>query len=96
MEQPKAVVQITAEPDEVKGRYSNMMQIQHTAEEFVLNFFNIFAPQGALVGRIVISPGHLKRMIKALQENLKKHESAYGDIDEATEPDKPTMGCGSQ
>jgi len=45
-----------------------------------------------MVSRIIVSPGHLKRMINALQENLEKYEGQFGNIEEAQEPEKPKMG----
>jgi len=44
-------------------------------------------PTGVLNSRIIMSPGHLKRMIKALQENLEKYEGKFGKIQEAEAPE---------
>lgn len=85
-------VQLQATPEVVKGVYSNIMQVQHTKEEFVLDFMNIFPPMGALTARVVLSPGHLKRMIRVLEENLKKYETSFGGIQEAQTPENPGMG----
>jgi hypothetical protein len=72
--------------DELKGRYSNLLRITHTREEFVLDFINVVPPQAVVTARIATSPGHLKRIIQALAENLEKYETAYGEIAEAPEP----------
>jgi hypothetical protein len=72
--------------DELKGRYSNLLRITHTREEFVLDFINVVPPQAVVASRIATSPGHLKRIIQALAENLEKYEAAYGEIAEAPEP----------
>jgi len=82
-------IQIKAESEELKGRYSNLMQITHTQEEFMLDFFLVVPPQGTLTSRIILSPGHLKRAIKALEENLEKHESKFGKVKEADAPEGP-------
>ena len=87
-------VQVNVDKGDTKGVYSNLIQIQHSQEEFCLDFFNIFPPIGALTVRVVISLGHLKRMISALQDNLKKYEGKFGNVTEAKEPEKPTMGFG--
>jgi hypothetical protein len=68
------------------GVYSNQMVVSHTREEFVIDFMNLFPPEGVVNARVIVSPGHLKRMIRALQENLARHETAYGPIIEASEP----------
>ena len=75
-------------PDEIlKGVYANNMLVTHTKEEFILDFINVsfFPPpgQGIVTSKIVTSPGHLKRMVAALQENLTRYESQFGTIKEA-------------
>jgi hypothetical protein len=81
MAQPNQV-QIRAKDDDLKGNYSNAMQVSHTQEEFVLDFFNVHTQggQGMLVSRIVLSPGHAKRIQAALEDNLKKYEGQFGQI----------------
>lgn len=81
MDQKK--LKIKAKDEDLKGTYSNLMQILHTKEEFVLDFFLTAPPEGVLVSRVIMSPGHLKRMIKALQENIEKYEKKFGEITEA-------------
>lgn len=72
-------------PDQIlRGVYANQMVVRHTREEFVLDFLNVFPPEAIVNARVVVSPGHLKRMIRALQENLGRYEKAFGmvvDID---------------
>ena len=88
MNQPnqQTQIQIKATDEKLRGEYSNMMQILHTKEEFVLDFLNVFPPAGTLNSRIILSPGHLKRMQKAIEENLKKYEDTFGNIEEASAP----------
>ena len=85
-QQQSQQVQIKASDEKLKGEYSNVMQILHTKEEFVLDFMNVFPPTGTLNSRIILSPGHLKRMVKAMEENLKKYENDFGQIEEAESP----------
>ena len=80
-------VQIKVQDQELKGFYSNLMQITHTQEEFVLDFFLVIPPQGTLASRVILSPGHLKRMIKALQDNIEKYEKKNGTIKDAQSPE---------
>ena len=87
MDEPEAAafnVKIT--DDELKGRYSNLLRITHTREEFILDFINLVPPQGIVSARIVTSPGHLKRIIGALSANLDRYEQTFGTIQEAAEP----------
>jgi len=51
------------------------------------NLLNILPPMGTLNSSIIVSPGHFKRMVKAMDENLKKYENSFGKV-EASEPPK--------
>lgn len=72
----------------MKGAYANMMSVAHSKEEFVLDFMNVFPAQraGIVSSRVLVSPGHMKRIFKALQENLEKYEKNFGKIEEAKSP----------
>lgn len=82
-------IQIKADDQVLKGAYANLAMINHTKEEFAIDFINILPPQGILLARVFTSPGHAKRLAKALAENIKKYESQFGKIEEAQEPQKP-------
>jgi len=82
-------IQIKATDEKLKGEYANIMQVLHTKEEFVLDFMNVFPPAGTLNARVIVSPGHFKRMLAAMQDNLKKYESQFGEIQKAEEPPRP-------
>jgi Protein of unknown function (DUF3467) len=62
------------------GVYANSMVVQHTAQEFVLDFALITAGSGQIVARVVTSPGHMKQIAKAIDENIKKYEQMHGPI----------------
>lgn len=85
-------VNIKATDDKLRGEYSNVMQILHTKEEFVLDFLNVFPPTGTLNSRVIVSPGHFKRMMKAMKENLKKYEDQFGKIEESDAPQSGEIG----
>jgi hypothetical protein len=78
-------LQIKASDEKIKGEYANMVQLLHTKEEFVLDFINMFPPNGTLNARIIMSPAHFKRMIRAMKDSLQKYEENYGKIMEAVE-----------
>lgn len=70
------------------GEYTNMAQINHTQEEFQVFFMNILPPTGKVISKIISSPGHFKRMVRAMDENLKKYEERFGEIKTAPGIDK--------
>ena len=78
--QQQQQIQIKASDEVLKGVYSNIMQISHTPEEFILDFMNILAGAGTLASRVIVSPDHLKRIIAALQDNLKRYEESFGSV----------------
>lgn len=80
-------IDIKATDEKLKGDYSNVMRILHTKEEFVLDFLNVFPPTGTLNSRIIVSPGHFKRMVKAMDENLKKYEASFGNVEASEAPE---------
>ena len=87
-DQPKAEpqLQIKADEKELQGAYSNLVMIHHNAEEFTLNFIYVFpnAPQGKLMSSIIVSPGHAKRLLRALAENISRFETQFGPIPESS------------
>lgn len=63
-----------------RGRYSNNMLVTHSPEEFIIDWL-LNSPSGThMVSRIIVSPGHMKRIINALAENMRKHESKFGSV----------------
>lgn len=86
MTEPARAVDVKITDEELKGRYSNLLRITHTREEFVLDFINYLPPQGVVTARIVTNPGHLKRIIRALSANLEHYEKSFGPVEEASEP----------
>lgn len=92
-EQPAKKEVKIAFPENLRGGvYANNMFVTHTKEEFILDFMMITPPVGSVTARVVISPGHMKRMVSALKQNLEKYEAKFGKVAEATEPPQPTMG----
>lgn len=77
---------IKANDDVLKGVYSNAAQIQHTKEEFVIDFMNLFPPQGTLNARVILSPGHMKRLASVMKENIERYEATHGKIAAADAP----------
>jgi hypothetical protein len=87
MEQQEKKIQIKVQDEVLAGKYANVAQVAHKKEEFVLDFMSIFPPAGTLHSRVIMSPGHFKRMIAAMGDNLQKYEAKFGVIDAADEPD---------
>ena len=76
--------QINIELDEkvAEGTYSNLAIINHSVSEFVLDFVSIMpgTPKSKVKSRIILTPQHAKRLVKALSENVNRFEKAHGEI----------------
>ena len=60
-----------------EGIYSNLAIINHSASEFVLDFIKIMpgVPKARVKSRIVLTPQHAKRFLRALQDNVARFEN---------------------
>ncbi|HTJ43227.1 MAG TPA: DUF3467 domain-containing protein [Kofleriaceae bacterium] len=86
-ERPK--LQLQLDDDIAQGHYSNLVMINHTENEFVLDFAFLQPGNGRakVRARIVSSPRHTKRLILALQKNLERYEERFGALElDDTEP----------
>ncbi len=87
-------VQIKADEKEMVGNFSNLVMIHHNPEEFTLHFIYVFTngTHGKLMSSVIVSPGHAKRLHKALGENIARFEAQFGPIREAPAPAPPSVG----
>ncbi|EJL63976.1 DUF3467 domain-containing protein [Flavobacterium sp. CF136] len=93
MSNPKPQEQINIELDETiaEGIYSNLAIINHSSSEFVLDFVNIMpgTPKAKVKSRIVLTPQHAKRLLRAIGENIHRFEAAHGEIKETEQAPIP-------
>ena len=64
------------------GTYANLAIITHSHAEFVIDFVNVMPgmPKSKVKSRIILTPTHAKRFMKAMVDNVKKFESTNGTI----------------
>lgn len=65
-----------------EGVYANLAIIAHSSSEFVLDFARIMpgTDRGQVKSRIVLAPEQAKRLLMSLQENIRKYEKNFGEI----------------
>jgi len=86
---PPAGAQEIKIADNIPGaEYANAMQVNHNKDEFQMMFLNILGISGRVTGKMITSPGHFKRMIAAMSENLKKYEERYGEVEKSADLEK--------
>lgn len=71
-----------------EGVYSNLAIITHSSSEFVMDFIRIMpgVPKAKVKSRVFMTPEHAKRLMRALADNVGKHEANFGEIREAEMP----------
>lgn len=71
-----------------EGIYSNLAIITHSNSEFVLDFIKLMpgVPKAKVKSRIVLTPQHAKRLMKALKDNIGKFEQTHGPIKDTDVP----------
>jgi hypothetical protein len=76
----KADLQLRVSESIAGGTYANSMMVQHSPDEFVMDFAMVLGGSGQVVARVISSPVHTKRILEALADNVKKYEATHGTI----------------
>ena len=82
-------IEITEEVAE--GTYANLAIITHSHAEFVIDFVNVMpgTPKSKVKSRIIFTPMHAKRFLKALEDNVNRYEAANGPIQDLEQVEIP-------
>ena len=92
----KQKINIDLDPEIAEGTYSNLAIITHSHAEFIVDFVKMLPgiPKAKVESRIILTPEHAKRLMKALADNVRKFESMHGPIKETKDGVLPpfTMG----
>ena len=75
-------IKIEFNEDSASVEYSNFVVVTHSAAEFVLDYIRILPgmAKAKVKSRIIMSPMHVKTLMLALQDNIKKYENKFGEI----------------
>ena len=81
-EKKKEGINIELTEEIASGHYSNLAIINHSPSEFVVDFIQMMPgiPKARVKSRIVLTPQHAKRLMKALADNVNKFEAQHGKI----------------
>ncbi len=80
---PKPVqVKIELDPDTAQGMYVNMAMVNHSENDFTLDFIYVQPqePKGKVRARMITSPKHAKQLLAALQDAVSGFERKFGTI----------------
>ena len=80
--QPENQINIELTDEVAEGIYSNLAMIAHSNSEFVIDFIRLMpgVPKAKVKARVVVTPEHAKRLLLALQDNVRKYEETFGTI----------------
>ena len=88
---PEQQLNIELSEEMADGTYANLAIITHSFAEFVIDFVNVMpnVPKAKVKSRIVMTPQHSKRLMRALIDNIKRFEAQYGNIKDQETPTMP-------
>jgi hypothetical protein len=74
-------VELTEETGQ--GTYANLAIIAHSSSEFIIDFVRLMPglPKAKVKSRIILTPDNAKRLLYALQDNIRNFEEQGGNID---------------
>jgi len=80
--QPAGNLQLQLSEEVADGHYANMVMMTHSPVEFVLDFARMVpgTNKAKVQTRVILAAVHAKNMLHALESNIKKYESVYGEI----------------
>lgn len=89
-------INIELPEDIAEGIYANFAIIAHSNQEFIVDFVRLMpgAPKAKVKSRIILTPQHAKRLVKALAENIKRYEEQFGAIEDGGNIPPFPMGFG--
>lgn len=84
---------IELKEDVGEGIYSNLALITHSSSEFILDFIRVMPgmPKANVQSRIILTPEHAKRLLFALEDNVRKYEAHMGTIKTSNNPNHGGM-----
>lgn len=76
-------IEIALDDEVAQGVYSNLALINHSENEFIIDFIFVQPqqPKAKVRARIITSPKHIKRLSAALSDNIAKYEARFGVIE---------------
>lgn len=82
MEDKKQQIDIELNHEVAQGTYANLAIIAHSSSEFILDFVRLMpgVPKPEVKSRIIMTPENAKRLMLALQDNIRKYEQDNGPI----------------
>jgi hypothetical protein len=90
-QQPNNQINIEISEEIAEGTYANLAIITHSHAEFIMDFVNVMpgTPKSKVKSRIIFTPMHAKRFMRAMIENIEKYEAVNGTIKDIEQVEIP-------
>src|SRR3954464_12860780 len=90
-QQPNNQLNIEISEEIAEGSYANLAIITHSHAEFVIDFVNVMpgTPKSKVKARVILTPQHAKRFMKAITEYVNRFESINGKIQDLEDVQLP-------
>ena len=90
-QQPNNQLNIEITEEVAECTYANLTIITHSHAEFVMDFVSVMpgTPKSKVKSRIIFTPMHAKRFLKALEDNVNRYEAANGAIQDLEQVEIP-------
>ncbi len=81
-EQKQQQLEIDLSREVAQGTYANLAIIAHSTSEFIVDFVRLMpgVQKPEVKSRIILTPENTKRLMLALQDNIRKFEQDNGTI----------------
>ena len=77
-------IEVKVDEEVAAGKFSNYTNIAHSPDEFILDFLFVQPTPppgfGKLMSRVILTPGHAKRLLELLNNNIDEYEKNFGSI----------------
>lgn len=78
-------IQIELSEEMAQGTYANLAVISHSQSDFILDFIRMVpgVPKAQVKSRIILTPDNAKRLLLALQDNIRKYDEQTQEMSDA-------------
>ncbi|GHT43863.1 hypothetical protein FACS189438_1880 [Bacteroidia bacterium] len=69
-------IQVELPDDIAQGTYANLAVVAHSSSDFIIDFIRVLPglPKAKVQSRIILTPDNAKRLLYALEDNIRKFD----------------------
>ncbi|MDR2389402.1 MAG: DUF3467 domain-containing protein [Tannerellaceae bacterium] len=91
---PGKEIQVELAEEIAQGTYANLAIIAHSSSEFILDFIRVVpgVPKAKVKSRIILTSDNAKRLLYALQDNIRKFDEQERNVNKYNNNIIPPLG----